>query len=151
MNAEQKLLAMGIELPEASAPKAMYIPVKQVGNLLFVSGQIPLWNGQLAYTGKLGKDLSLAEGEEAARICIINMLSALKSYLNDLDKIKNVVKLQAFVSSEPGFDKQHILINAASQMLYDVFGECGRHTRTAIGTNQLPLDAPVEIEAIFEI
>lgn len=151
MNTEQKLLAMGIELPEASAPKAMYIPVKQVGNLLFVSGQIPLRNGQLAYTGKLGKDLSLAEGEEAARICIINMLSALKSYLNDLDKIKNVVKLQAFVSSEPGFDKQHILINAASQMLYDVFGECGRHTRTAIGTNQLPLDAPVEIEAIFEI
>jgi len=151
MNAEQKLLAMGIELPEASAPKAMYIPVKQVGNLLFVSGQIPLWNGQLAYTGKLGKDLSLAEGEEAARICIINMLSALKGYLNDLDKIKNVIKLQAFVSSEPGFDKQHVLINAASQMLYDVFGECGRHTRTAIGTNQLPLDAPVEIEAIFEI
>ena len=151
MNAEQKLSAMGIELPEASAPKAMYIPVKQVGNLLFVSGQIPLRNGQLAYTGKLGKELSLAEGEEAARICIINMLSALKSYLNDLDKIKNVVKLQAFVSCVPGFDKQHILINAASQMLYDVFGECGRHTRTAIGTNQLPLDAPVEIEAIFEI
>ena len=151
MNAEQKLSAMGIELPEASAPKAMYIPVKQVGNLLFVSGQIPLRNGQLAYTGKLGKDLSLAEGEEAARICIINMLSALKGYLNDLDKIKNVVKLQAFVSCVPGFDKQHILINAASQMLYDVFGECGRHTRTAIGTNQLPLDAPVEIEAIFEI
>ncbi len=151
MNAEQKLSAMGIELPEASAPKAMYIPVKQVGNLLFVSGQIPLRNGQLAYTGKLGKELSLAEGEEAARICIINMLSALKGYLNDLDKIKNVVKLQAFVSCVPGFDKQHILINAASQMLYDVFGECGRHTRTAIGTNQLPLDAPVEIEAIFEI
>lgn len=151
MNAEQKLSAMGIELPEASAPKAMYIPVKQVGNLLFLSGQIPLRNGQLAYTGKLGKELSLAEGEEAARICIINMLSALKGYLNDLDKIKNVVKLQAFVSCVPGFDKQHILINAASQMLYDVFGECGRHTRTAIGTNQLPLDAPVEIEAIFEI
>ena len=130
MNAEQKLSAMGIELPEASAPKAMYIPVKQVGNLLFLSGQIPLRNGQLAYTGKLGKELSLAEGEEAARICIINMLSALKGYLNDLDKIKNVVKLQAFVSCVPGFDKQHILINAASQMLYDVFGECGRHTRS---------------------
>ena len=151
MNAEQKLLALGIELPEASTPKAMYIPVKQAGNLLFVSGQIPLQNGKLAYTGKLGKDLTLEEGEEAARICIINMLSALKSYLGDLDKIKNVIKLQAFVSSVPGFDKQHILVNAASQLLYDVFGECGRHTRTAIGTNQLPLDAPVEIEAIFEI
>ena len=93
----------------------------------------------------------MEQAQEAARLCIVNMLSAVLAYTGDLDKIKNVVKVQAFVSSVVGFDKQHIVINAASQLLYDVFGEPGRHARTAIGTNQLPMDAPVEIEAIFEV
>lgn len=151
MNIEKKIEEMGIVLHGESKPGAMYIPVKQLGNALFVAGQVPFKDGKLLYTGKVGKDLSLEEAEEAARVCIVNMLSALKSYLGDLDKVKSIVKVQAFVSSEIGFDQQHIVINAASQLLFDVFGESGRHARTAIGTNQLPMDAPVEIEAIVEV
>ena len=105
----------------------------------------------MKYPGYVGDSVTLEEAQDAARICIINMLAAVKHYLSDLDKVKNVVKLQAFVNSKTGFKKQHIVVNAASQLLYDVFGEKGRHARTAVGTNQLPMDAPVEIEAIFEI
>ena len=152
MNIEKKIMDLGIMLPAQSAPKAMYIPVKQIGNALFVAGQIPMKeDGTLLYTGKVGSEVTLEQAQEAARLCIVNMLSAVLAYTGDLDKIKNVVKVQAFVSSAVGFDKQHIVINAASQLLYDVFGEPGRHARTAIGTNQLPMDAPVEIEAIFEV
>jgi enamine deaminase RidA (YjgF/YER057c/UK114 family) len=129
----------------------MYIPVKQLGKALYVSGQIPFVNGQLAYTGKVGKERTLQEAEDAARICALNILAAVRDYLGDLDKVANVVKIQAFVSSEVGFMQQHIVVNAASQLLYDIFGEAGRHARSAVGTNQLPLDATVEIEAIFEI
>ncbi len=148
---EKKLEDLGIKLPKAAAPAAMYIPVKQINNLLFVSGQVPMVNGKVEYTGKIGSEHSIEYGQEAAKICTINMIAALKEYLGDLDKIKNIVKLQGFVSSEVGFDKQHIVINSASQLIFDVFGEKGRHARTAIGTNQLPLDATVEIEAIIEI
>lgn len=151
MHIEDRIEKQGITLPQMNEPKAMFVPAKRVGNLLFVSGQIPTSNDKLIYTGKLGRELSLEQGQEAARLCIINMLAAVKACIGDLDAVKNVVKLQAFVNSETGFDKQHILVNAASQLLYDVFGEMGRHARTAIGTNQLPLDAPVEIEAIFEV
>lgn len=151
MNAEKKLAALGISLPEQSEPKAMYIPVKQLGNALFISGQVPFQDGALLYTGKVGKELSLEQAQEAARCCVVNMLAAVKYYLGDLDKVKNVVKLQAFVSSETGFDQQHIVINAASELLYEVFGEAGRHARTAVAVNQLPMNAPVEIEAIFEV
>lgn len=151
MHIEDRIEKQGITLPQVSEPKAMFVPAKRVGNLLFVSGQIPTSSDKLIYTGKVGRELSLEQGQEAARLCIINMLAAVKACIGDLDAVKNVVKLQAFVNSETGFDKQHILVNAASQLLYDVFGEMGRHARTAIGTNQLPLDAPVEIEAIFEV
>jgi enamine deaminase RidA (YjgF/YER057c/UK114 family) len=152
MNIENKIKQLGIELPASSEPKAMYIPVKQAGNLLFVSGQLPTTkDGQLLYTGKLGKDLTLEQGQECARLCIINMLAAVKYQLKDLDRVKNVVKLQAFVASETGFDKQHLVTNGASELLFDVFEEAGKHARTAVAVNQLPLDSPVEIEAIFEV
>lgn len=151
MLAEKRIAELGITLPEMSPPGAMYIPVKQIGNALFVSGQVPFVNGVMKYPGYVGDSVTLEEAQDAARICIINMLAAVKHYLSDLDKVKNVVKLQAFVNSKTGFKKQHIVVNAASQLLYDVFGEKGRHARTAVGTNQLPMDAPVEIEAIFEI
>lgn len=151
MHIEDRIEMQGIALPQVSEPKAMFLPAKRAGNLLFVSGQIPTLSDKLIYTGKVGRELSLEQGQEAARLCIINMLATVKACIGDLDAVKNVVKLQAFVNSETGFDKQHILVNAASQLLYDVFGEMGRHARTAIGTNQLPLDAPVEIEAIFEV
>jgi len=151
MEIEKKIEELGIELPLSSPPGAMYVPVKQLGNALFVAGQVPFVNGVLAYSGKVGDTVSLEEAEEAARICIINMVAALKDYLGDLDKVKNIVKVQAFVNSKTGFNQQHIVVNAASQLLYDIFGEPGRHARTAVGTNQLPMDAPVEIEAIVEI
>lgn len=151
MKVEQRIEEMGILLPPMSKPGAMYIPVKQIGNALFVSGQVPFVDGVMQYPGHVGEEVSLEEAQEAARICIINMLAALKHHLGDLDKVKNIVKVQAFVNSTTGFNQQHIVINAASQLLYDVFGESGRHARTAVGTNQLPMDAPVEIEAIIEI
>lgn len=151
MVAETKLEEMGITLPPMSKPGAMYIPVRQIGNALFISGQVPFVDGVLKYPGHVGEDVTLEQAQEAARICIINMLAAVRYYLGDLDKVKTVVKLQAFVNSKTGFDQQHIVVNAASQLLYDVFGEAGRHARTAVGTNQLPMNAPVEIEAIFEV
>lgn len=151
MKAEEQIQALGIELPPASPPGAKYIPVKQVGNILFVAGQVPFVNGELFVKGKVGGEVTMEEAEEAARLCIINMMAALKDYLGDLDRVKNVVKIQVFVNSKTGFVKQHIVANAASQLLYDVFGEKGRHARTAVGTNQLPMDAPVEIEAIIEV
>ncbi|EQC1534849.1 RidA family protein [Clostridium botulinum] len=140
-----------MKLPELSTPKAMYVPVKQLGNALFVSGQAPLVNGEPAYTGKVGEERTLEEAQKAAEICTINMLAAVKEYLGDLDRVVNVVKLQAFVNSKVGFTQQHIVVNAASQLLYDVFGGAGRHARTAVGTNQIPLDITLEIEAVFEI
>ena len=151
MIAEEKLQALGIALPALSEPKAMYIPVVQTGNLCFVSGQIPMLDDRLVYTGKAGAKRTLEEAQEAARICVINGLAALRAHLGDLDRIKRIVKLQAFVSSAVGFDKQHIVINAASQLLYDVLGDAGRHARTAVAVNQLPLDATVEIEFIVEV
>lgn len=151
MITEKKIQELGIELPLASPPGAMYIPVKQLGNALFVAGQVPFVDGKLIFSGKVGDTVSMEQAQEAARRCIINLLAALKNYLGDLDKVKNITKIQVFVNSKTGFMEQHIVANAASQLLYDVFGEKGRHARTAVGTNQLPMDAPVEIEAIVEI
>lgn len=151
MNAEKKIEALGISLPGMSPPKAMYIPVRSLGNALFVSGQVPFENGELRYSGKVGGERTLEEGEEAARLCIVNLLAAVKAYLGDLDKVKNVVKVQAFVNSTPDFTQQHIVVNAASQLLFDVFGECGRHARTAVAVPVRPMDATVEIEAILEV
>ena len=151
MKIEKRIKELGIDLPEQSAPKAMYIPVKQLGNALFIAGQVAFQDGELKFPGKVGDSVTLEEAQQAARICIVNMLAAVKAHVGDLDRVKNVVKVQAFVSSAVGFDKQHIVVNAASELLYDIFGEPGRHARTAVGTNQLPMDACIEIEAIFEI
>lgn len=148
---EKKLAEAGIELPAMSAPKAMYVPVVQTGDLLFVSGQIPMLDDKLLYTGKVGDTRTLEDAQSAARICVINGLAALKAYLGDLDKIQRFVKVQAFVASKTGFDQQHIVVNAASQLLFDIFGEAGRHARTAVALNQLPLDATIEIEFIVEV
>lgn len=151
MVTEKRIAELGITLPLASPPGAMYIPVKQLGNALFIAGQVPFVDGKLIASGKVGDTVSMEQAQDAARRCIINLLAALKDYLGDLDKVKNITKIQVFVNSKTGFMEQHIVANAASQLLYDVFGEKGRHARTAVGTNQLPMDAPVEIEAIVEI
>lgn len=151
MMIEKKIQELGITLPSSSPPGAMYVPVKQLGHALFISGQIPIRDGRPLYTGKVGDAVTQAQAEECARQCVVNMLAACKDYLGDLDKVKNIIKVQAFVNSKTGFLKQHLVANAASQLLFDVFGEIGRHARTAVGTNQLPMDVPVEIEAILEL
>jgi enamine deaminase RidA (YjgF/YER057c/UK114 family) len=148
---EKRIKELGIELPPSSPPGAMYVPVKRLGRALYVSGQVPMKDGRPIYTGKVGSERSIEYAQEAARLCVINMLAAVKEYLGDLDRVANIVKLQTFVNSETGFTNQHIVANAASQLLHDIFGESGRHARTAIATNQLPMDFTVEIEAIIEI
>jgi len=151
MKVEQKLKELGINLPAFSPPKAKYVPARKVGNLLFVSGQLPVKEDGTIYTGKLGKDHDIESGQAAAQRCAINLLATLKYELGNLDRVRSIVKLQSFVSCEAGFSEPHIVTNAASELLIEVFGENGWHARTAIGTNQLPLDAAVEIDAIVEI
>ncbi|MCL2392020.1 MAG: RidA family protein [Oscillospiraceae bacterium] len=151
MNIEKRLKELDIALPEVSPPRAMYVPVKRVGNLLFVSGHLPVKEDGTIYTGKLGKEHNAEYGQAAARRCIISMLATLKAELGSLDVIKGFVKLQSFVSCEVGFENQPLVTNGASELLVEIFGEIGRHTRTAVGTNQLPFDATIEIDAIIEI
>jgi len=151
MIVEKRIKELGLVLPPAEKPGALYVPVKRSGNLLFISGQVPMRDGKPVYTGKVGKERSIEYGKDAAKMCTLNMLATLKDYLGDLDKIREVLKLQIFVNSTNGFDEQHIVANAASLMLLEVFGELGRHARTAVGTNQLPMDFTVEIEGIFEL
>lgn len=152
MRIEQRIGELGIQLPQPAAPGALYVPVKRLGSALYVSGHIPIQDGHPVYTGKAGTERELEYAQEAAKLCVINILASLKGYTGDLDRIKGVVKLLAFVNSETGFAQQHLVINAASQLLTDIFGEAeGTHARSAIGTNQLPLDVTVEIEGIFEL
>lgn len=148
---EQKIKDMGIDLPESSAPLAMYVPATRIGNTIYVSGQGPFVNGVPQVTGKVGDTRTLEEAQAAARICVINMLSVVKGMVGDLDKVKQVASLMAFVASTTEFSSQHIVVNAASELLFEIFGEKGRHSRTAVGTNQLPLDITVEIAATFEV
>lgn len=138
-------------MPPPEKPKAQYVPVKRAGNLLFISGQVPMRNGVAEYIGKVGSERTMEYAIEAARMCTINMLAAIRDYTGDLDKVKDIVKINIYINSETGFDKQHIIGNAASDLLIAVFGESGHHARTAIGTNQLPMDFTVEIEGIIEL
>jgi len=141
----------GLVLPAPPAGGGVYSPVKQVGNLLFVSGQAPVLDGVVKYRGKVGAERSIEEGQEAARICILNTLALVQQHIGDLNEVKNVVKLLGLVNSADGFNSQPEVINGASQLLVDLFGDRGRHARSAIGSNELPRDITVEIESIFEI
>lgn len=149
-NIEQRLRQMGIELPEVATPAANYLPFVQSGKLLMTSGQLPLQAGKLVATGLLGRDLDTSAGQEAARICAINVLAATKAALGDLEEIRRTVKITVFVASAPGFAEQHLVANGASDLLAEALGERGRHARSAVGVAMLPLNAPVEIEAIIE-
>jgi len=151
MKIEERIKEQGIALPETAPPRAMYVPVKRVGNLLYVSGQLPMKEDGAIVKGKIGSERGVDYGKEAARLCAISVLAALKVELGDLDLVKNIVKLQVFVNCEADFTEPHLVANGASELLYDVFGEPGRHARTTIGTNQLPLDTSVEVEAIVEV
>ena len=142
---------MGFVLPETSKPLAAYIPAVQSGNLVFTSGQLPMINGSLAETGKVGGSVSPERAKELATVCALNALAAVKTVIGDLDKIKRVVKVVGFVSSTPEFSGQPGVVNGASELLGEVFGDKGIHARSAVGVAVLPLDAPVEIELIVEV
>lgn len=147
---ERRLRNLGVELPEAAAPAANYAPYRLAGNLLMTAGQLPLRNGELTAAGLLGADLDLAAGREAARVCAINILAQAKAALGDPEKIRRLVKITVFVASAPGFTEQHLVANGASDLLVEALGERGVHARSAVGVAALPLNAPVEIEAVFE-
>jgi len=147
-----RLTEMGITLPEAAAPAANYVPYVISGNLLYISGQLPLEGGKVAVTGHLGKTVDVAGGQRGAELCAINILAQAKAALGgDLGRIRRVIKLNGFVASAPGFVEQHLVINGASNLIAGVLGEAGKHARAAVGMAALPLNAAVEIDAIMEI
>ncbi|MFB5660234.1 RidA family protein [Alteribacillus sp. HJP-4] len=148
---EEKLNELGIEVPQPSRPKFVYVPAKRTGNLIYTSGQDCRKDGENIYEGKLGSDLTIEQGQEAARQSIINCLSVIKGEIGDLNKIKQVVKMLGFVNSADGFVDQPYVINAASSTLEEIFGERGKHARSAISANELPFNTPVEIELIVEV
>jgi enamine deaminase RidA (YjgF/YER057c/UK114 family) len=148
---EEKIKKMGIIIPEVVKPLAAYIPAMQVGNLVMTSGQVPISEGKVKYTGKVGKDLSEEEGKEAAKLCALNCLSAIKSVIGSFDNIKRVVKLTVFVSSAEGFTAQPKVANGASEFIGEIFGEAGKHVRSAVGVSELPLNSAVEIEMIVQV
>ena len=147
-----RLAALGISLPEAAAPAANYVPYVISGNLLFLSGQLPIEGGKVAVIGLVGGDVALADAQRAAELCEINILAQARAALSgDLSRITRVVKLNGFVASAPGFVEQHLVINGASNLIANVLGDAGKHARAAVGVAQLPLNAAVEIDAILEI
>jgi enamine deaminase RidA (YjgF/YER057c/UK114 family) len=147
---EKHLAELGIILPEAPRPLAAYVPAVSSGNLIFVSGQLCLVNGVLSHTGRLGREVTLEQGYAAARIAAINSLAIIKQELGSLDRVKRIVKVVGYVASEPDFSDQPKVVNGASELLAEVFGDQGRHARSAVGVNALPLNTPVEIEIIVE-
>jgi enamine deaminase RidA (YjgF/YER057c/UK114 family) len=150
-NPEQRLAALGLNLPTPAAPVAAYIPTRRVGNLLYVSGQIPVRDGKVMMTGTVPGAVSLEQARECARQCTLNGLAAAKAAVGSLEAIKQVVRVGCFVASEAGFGDQPKVANASSELLVEVFGESGKHARAAVGTNVLPLNVPVEIEFLFEV
>lgn len=148
---QARLDKAGIILPSAAAPAANYVPVVRYGNILQTSGQLPIENGAVAVTGKVGSDVSLEEGQYAAKLCAINILAQAKAELGDLEKIGRLLKLTVFVASDPAFTDQHQVANGASNFLVEILGEKGKHARSAVGVIGLPRGAAVEVEAFFEI
>jgi len=151
MTPEDKLKELGIELPEAPKPLGSYVPAVRTGNLIFLSGMLPLIKGKLVRQGKVGEDLRIEEAGEGVRTAVINALSVLKANIGTLNNVKRCVKITGYIASSPNFTDQPMVLNAASDLLFEIFGESGRHARVAVGVNVLPLNSPVEIEFIFEV
>ena len=149
---EARLAELGIELPRAPAPAAAYVPYTRTGNLLFVAGQLPVYLGELRYVGKIGVEFSVEEGQAAARQCGVNLIAQVADALGgDLDRMVRCVKLGGFVNTTPEFRDHPKVINGASELMIQVFGNIGRHARFAVGANSLPFGASVEIDGIFEV
>ncbi|OJW51160.1 MAG: hypothetical protein BGO67_12610 [Alphaproteobacteria bacterium 41-28] len=149
---EARLQELGIELPSPSPPAANYVPFVKVGALVFISGQIPSWNGELKVLGKVGRNITIEEGREAARLCALNILAQLKiACEGDLNRVIRCVRLGGFVNCTDDFKDQPKVVNGASDLMVAVFGEKGKHARVAVGTHSLPLGIAVEVEALFEV
>jgi enamine deaminase RidA (YjgF/YER057c/UK114 family) len=150
MQIKQELEKMGFTLP-IPKPVAAYVPAVRSGNLVFTAGQGPTVDGKPMFTGKLGRELTEEQGYKAAQLCVVNCLACVKSLIGDLDKVEQVVKLLGFVASVDGFTRQPWVMNGASELLIKLYGDKGKHARSAIGTNQLPLDIPVEVEIVVRV
>lgn len=149
---DARLAELGIELPQASAPAANYVPFVRTGNLLFIAGQVTVWNGELKFIGTVGSDFTVDEGYQAARVCGLNLLAQARAALDgDLDRLARVVKLGGFVQAAPGFTDHPKVINGASDLMVEVLGDAGRHARFAVGAPSLPLGVAVEVDGVFEV
>ncbi|HUK56005.1 MAG TPA: RidA family protein [Nitrospiria bacterium] len=151
MSIETRLKEQGIVLPIPPKPVANYVPAVRTGELLFTSGVLPMKEGKLAYEGKLGRDLTVEQGQDAARLALLNALAVVKQDQGNLDRVVRVVRLTGHVASAPGFVQQPAVLNGASDLLVAVFGEAGRHTRAALGAAELPLNSPIELELIVQV
>jgi enamine deaminase RidA (YjgF/YER057c/UK114 family) len=147
---EQRLAGLGLQLPEVAAPVAAYVPAVVSGSYVYTSGQLPFVDGKLPAAGKVGAAVSAEEAARLAQTCAVNALAAVKSVIGDLDRVTRIVKVVGFVASDPGFTGQPAVINGASELLGQAFGEAGAHARSAVGVSVLPLDSPVEVELIAE-
>ncbi|HLS90350.1 MAG TPA: RidA family protein [Limnochordia bacterium] len=148
---EERLKELGIELPKPPKPLAAYVPAVRAGDLVFISGQAPMRDGKPVYTGRVGADLTLEEGYEAARLVMINALAVLKEEIGSLDNVERIVKVLGWVNSAPDFTQQPQVINGASELLEQVFGERGKHARSAVSAHTLPFNIAVEIEMIVQV
>jgi enamine deaminase RidA (YjgF/YER057c/UK114 family) len=148
---EERLAELGLSVPEVAKPVAAYVPALRSGNYVYTSGQLPMRDGQLITTGKVGAEVSQEEAVECARQCGLNAIAAVKAEVGELSAVKRVVKVVAFVASTPDFTAQPQVANGVSELLGEVFGEAGRHARSAVGVSVLPLDAPVEVELLVEV
>ncbi|MEV1009827.1 RidA family protein [Streptomyces sp. NPDC049881] len=148
---EDRLAAIGLAVPPVAPPAGVYVPAVLSGSYVYTSGQVPLVDGALPYAGKVGAGVTAEQAYEMARLCALNALAAVKSVVGDLDRVVRVVKVLGFVASAPDFTAQPQVVNGASELLGEVFGEAGRHARSAVGVAALPLDAPVEVEILVEV
>jgi len=149
---DARLVELGLELPEPSAPGANYVPFVRTANLVFVTGQLSQWNGERRFIGKLGREFDVEEGRQAARLCALNVIAQLRAALDgDLDRVARCVRIAGFVNSMPEFHGQSQVMNGASDVFVEVFGDAGRHARMAIGVSALPYDVAVEVEGTFEV
>jgi enamine deaminase RidA (YjgF/YER057c/UK114 family) len=149
---DERLRELGIELPQPSKPGANYVPFIRTGDLIFLTGQLSQWNGERRFIGKLGREFGVEEGQQAARLCALNLVAQLRAALEgDLDRVVQCVRIAGYVNSVPDFVAQSQVINGASDLFVQVFAEAGRHTRLAVGVSALPYDVAVEVEGVFEV
>ena len=151
MTPEERLASLGLTLPDVAAPVAAYVPAVRAGGLVWTSGQLPFVDGKLDRTGKVGGEVDPDAAKALARVCALNALAAIRAEIGELGQVRRVVKVVGFVASEPAFTGQPAVINGASELIGEVFGDAGRHARSAVGVAALPLDAPVEVEVVVEV